>query len=164
MVGRAVVLVALAGIAACGGEPARAPGPGGPAEQAAAPDGEAGARGANVLHVAGYVTDLYGYVVPNASVTIRVGEPRPVGSAPDRDCRNATNWPHPTRTGPTGAFALNVDAGAGRAFQACLEIEARPPPRSRLRERILVVPAAVFRPAAPNGAPQDTAFVRVPLL
>ena len=98
--------------------------------------------------VEGIVTDRWGYVVPDAWVTVRVGSPGRV----DGDCADASHLPTRTRTSPTGRFAVIVDAGHRPAFDACLEVEALPPRGLRLRENRAVVPSARFGPIDATGA------------
>lgn len=154
------LLLAALACAPSGSEPA--PAPASDATGDATADGPP-VRPANAIQVVGVVTNLYGYTVEGASVTVRVGEPRAVGAAPDVECDGASNWPAPTRTGPTGRFTVPVRAGVGPRFQACLEVEALPPPRARLQERTVVVPAVVFSPPGPDGAPADTVPVHIAL-
>lgn len=92
--------------------------------------------------VEGVVTDRWGYVVPDAWVTVRVGSP----GRDDPECADASHLPTRTRTSPTGRFAVVVDAGPRPAFDACLEVEALPPRGLRLRENRTVVSSAHFAP------------------
>ena len=110
------------------------------------------------LGVEGIVIDRWGYVVPNASVTVRVGSP---GEA-DPDCAGASHLPTRTRTSPTGRFAVVVEAGRRPPFRACLEVEALPPPSLPWRENSVVVPSAAFAPLA-AASPAEVVQVRVVL-
>ena len=102
------------------------------------------------VRVQGVVTDRWGYAVPDAWVTVRVGMPVP-GASGDEACAGASHLPTRTRTSPLGEFDVIVDAGARRPFLACLEIEALPPSSYGLRENRAVVPDAAFTTAGAAG-------------
>lgn len=110
------------------------------------------------LGVEGIVMDRWGYVVPNASVTVRVGSP----GEPDAECAGASHLPTRTRTSPTGRFAVVVEAGRRPPFRACLEVEALPPPSLPWRDNTVVVPSAAFAPGGAGGA-TEVVQVRVVL-
>ena len=130
------------GQAACGMIGLREPAPL-PAESAtAAPVG---------LRVEGVVTDRWGYLVPDAWVTVRVGSPHQ-DSAGDPDCDDASHLPTRTRTTPLGEFSVLVEAGRRPPFRACVEVEALPPAGSGLRESAVAVPSASFTAAGAAGA------------
>ena len=102
------------------------------------------------LRVEGVVTDRWGYVVPDAWITVRVGSPND-GSALPTDCAGATHLPTRTRSSAMGRFAVTVEAGRRPPFSACLEIEALPPRGFGLREDQVVVPSATFTPEGATG-------------
>ena len=102
------------------------------------------------VRVEGVVTDRWGYVVPNAWVTVRAGSPHAAG-AHDADCDGASHLPTRTRTSPTGEFSVVVDAGPREPFHACLEVEALPPPSFGLRENAFVLPNVTFTTAGAAG-------------
>lgn len=114
------------------------------------------------LRVSGVVFDRWGYAVPDASVTVRVGSPAGTPGA-DPACPDASHLPTRTRTSPTGEFSVVVEAGRREPFEACLEVEALPPARSPWRENRMVVPVAPFHPAGPDGEPTRSVGVRVML-
>lgn len=99
------------------------------------------------VRVTGVVTDRWGYVVPNAWITVRVGSPNE-GASEAIDCRGASHLPTRTRSSPTGGFDVVVEAGRRPPFRACLEIEALPPAGLRLRENTVVLPSALFTAAS----------------
>ena len=109
------------------------------------------------LRVEGIVIDRWGYVIPNAWVTVRVGSPND-GASEDVDCAGASHLPTRTRTSPTGEFAVVIEAGRRAPFRACLEIEALPPRGLPWRENTIVVPSAPFEPV---GSAVETVLVRV---
>lgn len=122
---------------------------------------ESADRAPLVLRVEGVVVDRYGYAVPDASVTVRVGSPERADAVDG--CPSATYFPTRTRTTPLGRFDLVVEAGRRAPFHACIEVEAIPPPRSGLVERAVVVPSAAFEPVGADGVPR-TIRVRVDVL
>ena len=108
--------------------------------------------GAHVgVRVEGVVTDRWGYVVPDAWITVRVGSPQ-IEVQGDPECAGAVHLPTRTRTSPIGEFAVVVDGGRRRPFLACLEVEALPPARLDLRENRVIVPSAPFTTAGATGA------------
>ena len=122
-----------------------------PPESAAAPP--------LALRVEGVVIDRWGYVIPNAWVTVRVGSPNQ-GASEEVDCSGASHLPTRTRTSPTGEFGVVVEAGRRPPFRACLEVEALPPRGLPWRENTTIVPSAPFAPVGPAGA-TETVRVRV---
>ena len=102
------------------------------------------------VRVEGVVTDRWGYIVPDTWITVRVGSPN--AGAPDEDCEGASHLPTRTRGGVTGEFAVVVLAGQRAPFNACLEVEALPPPNTGLRENRRIVPSVAFTREAAGGA------------
>lgn len=109
------------------------------------------------LAVEGVVIDRWGYVIPNAWITVRVGSPLE-GGAEDAECADASHLPTRTRSAPTGEFGVVIEAGRRAPFRACLEVEALPPRGLPWRENAVVVPGAPFQPIGPGG---ETEVVRV---
>lgn len=136
----AILLLALAQVA-CGAINLREPEPLPPESASAAPVG---------LRVEGVVTDRWGYTVPDAWVTVRVGSPH-TDLRGDPECRDASHLPTRTRTTVTGYFEVVVEAGRREAFLACVEVEALPPAGSGLRESAVAVPSARFTAAGAAG-------------
>lgn len=114
------------------------------------------------LRVEGVVTDRWGYVIPNAWITVRVGSPNQ-GASAEVDCSGASHLPTRTRTSPTGEFAVVVEAGRRPPFRACLEIEALPPRGLPWRENTVVVPSAAFGRLTDSGTPTQSVGARVVL-
>lgn len=141
-------MLALVSTLACapGALSPREPAPLPPESPTAAPVG---------LRVEGVVTDQWGYTVPDAWVTVRVGSPHHDLSG-DADCDDATHLPTRTRTSPTGEFAVLVDAGRRAPFLACVEVEVLPPAAFRLRENAIVLPSEAFTAAAAAGGGSPT--------
>ena len=102
------------------------------------------------LRIDGVVTDRWGYTVPDAWVTVRVGSPN-ADLRGDSDCDDASHLPTRTRTTATGDFTVVVEAGRRPPFLACVEIEALPPGSRGLREGAVVVPSAPFTAAGAAG-------------
>ena len=113
------------------------------------------------VRIEGVVITRWGYVVPDAWVTVRVGSPHTEGAA-EGDCEGASHLPTRTRSAPTGEFGVVIDAGPRAPFLACLEIEALPPRRLGLRENSTVVPSVAFTRAGATGG-GDVVQVRVVL-
>ena len=109
-----------------------------PEDAAAAPVG---------VRVEGIVTDRWGYLVPDAWITVRVGSP----GIDDGDCANASHLPTRTRSTSIGEFSVIVEAGRRQSFSACLEVEALPPRNRGLRENSAIVPSAPFTPEGAAG-------------
>lgn len=129
-------------LSACGAINLREPEPLPPESATAAPVG---------LRVDGVVTDRWGYTVPDAWVTVRVGSPHQ-DLRGDPDCRDASHLPTRTRTTPLGEFSVLVEAGRRAPFLACVEVEALPPAGSGLREGAVAVPSARFTAAGAAGS------------
>jgi len=104
------------------------------------------------MRVEGVVTDRWGYVVPHAWVTVRVGSPHPAGAS-DPGCAGATHLPTRTRSSPTGEFSVEVEAGRRPPFHACLEVEVLPPRGLPWRENRVIVPSVAFAPANQASEP-----------
>ena len=121
----------------------------GPREAVPLPPERPGAAAVGV-RVEGVVIDRFGYAVPDAWVTVRVGSP--TTDAGDPECAGATHLPTRTRSAPTGEFAVVIEAGPRQPFLACLEIEALPPPAFGLRENTVIVPSAAFTTAGAAGS------------
>lgn len=137
----AIFCVSLA-LSACGAINLREPEPLPPETATAARVG---------LRVDGVVTDRWGYTVPDAWVTVRVGSPRQ-DLRGDPDCDDASHLPTRTRTTPLGEFSVTVEAGRREPFLACVEVEALPPAGSGLREGAVAVPSAPFTAAGAAGS------------
>ena len=127
--------------AGCGAINLREPEPLPPASETAAPVG---------LRVEGVVTDRWGYTVPDAWVTVRVGSPHE-DLRGDPDCDDASHLPTRTRTSVVGEFSVVVEAGRRAPFLACVEVEALPPAGTGLRESTVAVPSAPFTAAGAAG-------------
>lgn len=136
------LLLLVPALGACGAINLREPEPLPPESPTAAPVG---------LRVDGVVTDRWGYRVPDAWVTVRVGSPQQ-DLRGDDDCRDASHLPTRTRTTPMGEFSVVVDAGHRASFHACVEVEALPPAGTDLRESAVAVPSAPFTAAGAAGS------------
>ncbi len=129
-------------LSACGAINLREPEPLSPESPDAVPVG---------LRVDGVVTDRWGYAVPDALVTVRVGSPHD-DLRGDPDCDDASHLPTRTRTSTLGEFSVVVEAGRREPFLACVEVEALPPAGMGLRESAVAVPSASFTVGGAAGS------------